>query len=570
MKKNSVRLIFIIVFIGATCLNAENWVSSMEKLESSSALKKSYMQGLLLNQSYGVYRIDTLLSEELVQQFYDARDYRTFWFNSFGEADLSVVDMISAIKRSSIEGLDPNDYHFAEIEALFDEVEGGSFYNSRDRNLAVIALDILLTDAFLTLAHDLHEGLIDYGAFQTKLKQLREARDINYVWDMPLKPIDPIALLKEVKRSGEIEERLYSLVTENRIYTDLTDAYERYQTIVSDGGFVQIPAVTLKLGSRGKAVNLLAHRLFQSDDLDFYDEAYMHFDKPLKEALKRFQRRMGLWPSGVLNRSTRRVLNVPAHERLKMIKLNLERARWERDPMTCSHVFVNIPAFMMYFMEDDKIRLQMRVVVGRKKNPTPIFKSYMSYVVLNPTWSVPQSIVKKEMLKRLQEDPDYLAARNFKAYNGWSKNRKEIDPFDIDWYQYDEESDLPFSFVKQPGRGNPLGRVKFMFPNRYAVYMHDTNEKKLFKRSVRAYSHGCIRLHKPQKMLEFIADHYMDKSYEELRKMMKNSENTSLQMKERIPVYIRYYTAWVNEDGVNFRNDIYGYDKIQLKLMRKF
>jgi murein L,D-transpeptidase YcbB/YkuD len=568
MKKSVIGTLLLLSLVVASDARS-SWVDSMERLESTSEIRKSYMKGLLLDQTYGMYRVEGLLSEDLVQHFYDSRDYRTFWFNGFGEADLSIVDMISAIKRASNEGLDPEDYHLAEIDALFDEIEEGNFYSKRDATLATIALDILLTDAFVTLAHDLHEGLIDYDAFQAKLKKMREATEINYVWDMPLKHIDPIALLKRVKRDGEIEEALYSLVTQNHIYIDLVDAYERYKMIVSDGGFVQVPNVTLKLGSRGKAVKLLAQRLHQSDDLDFYDEGYVKFDKSLQRALKRFQRRMGLWPSGVLNRSTRRALNVPAHTRLKQIKLNLERARWERDPMDCSYLFVNIPAFMVYFMEDDKIRLKMRVVVGRKKNPTPIFKSYMSYIVLNPTWSVPQSIVKKEMLKRLQEDPDYLAARNFKAYNGWSKNRKEIDPFDIDWYQYDENSDLPFSFVKQPGAGNPLGRVKFMFPNRYAVYMHDTNEKKLFKRAIRAYSHGCIRLHQPQKMLEFVADNYMDKSYDELKGLLKKTENSSFQLQKRIPVYIRYYTSWVNEDGVNFRNDIYGYDKIQFKLMRK-
>ena len=357
-------------------------------------------------------------------------------------------------------------------------------------------------------------------------------------------------------------------MTKNPLYHNLLDAYNRYKIIVADGGFVQIPRVTLKLGSRGQAVKLLAKRLFQSSDLEYYDEKYTVFDKQLQDALKRFQRRMGLWASGMLDRRTRNVLNVPAHKRLKTIKLNLERARWEKDPMNCSCIFVNIPAFMMYFLENGEIALKMRVVVGKKTNPTPIFKAYMSYVVLNPTWSVPQSIVKKEMLKHLQEDPDYLYSRNFKAYDGWSKNRKEIDPFEIDWYQYDENSDLPFSFVKQPGAGNPLGKVKFMFPNRYAVYMHDTNEKKLFKRSVRAFSHGCIRLQNPQKMLEFVADNFMDQPYDSLRQLMqKKKDPTSVNLTEKIPVYIRYYTSWVNEEGVNFRGDIYGYDKIIFSLI---
>ena len=440
--------------------------------------------------------------------------------------------------------------------------------NDKERNLAVITLDILLSDAFFSLATDLYEGLIDYKKFKQKLKTLAEKREIKYSWDMNFSSIDPESLLKKAARSMQIEKTLYDLVTRNYIYENLLEAYHRYKEIVKDGGFVKIPSISLKEGSRGNAVKLLAKRLFQSDDLDYYDDDYIVFDKQLKEALKRFQKRMGFWPSGTLDRKTRIALNVPASRRAANIKLNLERARWEKDSLDYPYVFVNIPSFMMYFKDGEENIFSMRVVVGSKKNPTPIFKAYMSYVVLNPTWSVPQSIVKKEMLARLQEDPDYLSERKFKAYDGWSKNRKEIDPFDIDWYQFDKDSDLPFNIVKDPGAGNPLGRVKFMFPNKYAVYMHDTNEKKLFKRPIRAYSHGCIRLQQPQKMLEFISENYLPKSYDSIKAELKKGENSSIQMKEKIPVYIRYYTVWSDQNGLNFRNDIYGYDKAAAESLR--
>ena len=564
--RKTISQIIAIVFLTVTASPAA-WVDSMGDIQSSHIVRQSYMQGLLLGQTYGIYNLSDLHSKKLVRKFYEQRDYRTFWFNGLNEPDLSVVDMLHAIKKAPGEGLDTSRYHLAEIDALFDEVQDGTFYTKKEYNLATITLDLMLTDAFLTLAHDLYEGLIDYDAFQAKLKRLAEARDIKYVWDTPFPKVDYLALLKRVKSNGEIEKTLYSLVTKNPLYLNLLDAYERYRVIVSDGGFVQIPNVALKLGSKGSAVKILAQRLFQSDDLDFYDEDYTVFDKTLEDALKKFQKRMGIHQTGILYKATRNALNVPAHKRLEKIKINLERARWEKDPMDCNCVFVNIPAFMMYFLEGDAIAFQMPVVVGRKTNPTPIFKANMSYVVLNPTWSVPQSIVKKEMLKRLQEDPDYLNTRHFKAYNGWSKNRKEIDPFDIDWYQYDENSDLPFSFVKDPGKGNPLGKVKFMFPNKYAVYMHDTNEKRLFKSRVRAYSHGCIRLQNPQKMLWFVAENFLEKPYSDVKALLKKGDSTSLSLSEKIPVYIRYYTSWVNEDGVNFRRDIYGYDKIMSKLM---
>ncbi len=556
-----------LLFLSISPIRAD-WVNSLGNIGNSVAAKQSYMLGLLLQQTYGSYSTQDLKSEKEILKFYEKREYRTFWFNGFNEPELSIVEMLQAIKKSEDEGLDRSRYHYEEIKSLYEEFQSNSYQSDKERNLAAIALDILLSDAFFTLSRDLHEGLIDYKKFKKKLKEIGEKREVKYSWDISLGSFDAASLLKKVKRNMQIEQSLYDLVVSNHIYESLLEAYHKYKNIVSDGGFVKVPAVSMKLGSRGNAVRLLAKRLFQSDDLDYYDDEYLVFDAQLKEALKKFQKRMGFRATGRFDRNTRIALNVPASRRAANIKLNLERARWEKDRMDYPYVFVNIPSFMMYFMDGEQKLFQMRVVVGSKKNPTPIFKAYMSYVVLNPTWSVPQSIVKKEMLSRLQEDPDYLSERNFKAYDGWSKDRKEIDPFDIDWYQYDEDSDLPFNIVRDPGAGNPLGRVKFMFPNKYAVYMHDTNEKKLFKKTVRAYSHGCIRLHRPQKMLEFISENFLQKPYKSVKSMLDKGENSSLQMKERVPVYIRYYTAWVDENGVNFRSDVYGYDKVAASSMR--
>jgi murein L,D-transpeptidase YcbB/YkuD len=174
------------------------------------------------------------------------------------------------------------------------------------------------------------------------------------------------------------------------------------------------------------------------------------------------------------------------------------------------------------------------------------------------------------MLGKIQENPYYLEERNYKMYDSWKKDRKAVDSFDVDWFQYDEESKIPFNIVQEPGGGNPLGNVKFMFPNNHAVYMHDTTQKKLFKKSVRAFSHGCIRLQEPQKLLEFVSSDYLGDSYESIKSKLKTGENQSLSLNDKIPVYIRYYTAFVDEFGsVHFGKDIYGYDKIAQKLLGK-
>jgi murein L,D-transpeptidase YcbB/YkuD len=275
---------------------------------------------------------------------------------------------------------------------------------------------------------------------------------------------------------------------------------------------------------------------------------------------------MGLWVSGTLTAETRRSLNISVKAKLKLIKLNIEKARWETDLMQGRLILVNIPDFMLRFYDNENVILASRVVVGKKTNPTPIFSSVMSYIVLNPTWTVPDSIIKKEMLPKFKEDPGYLEGKKFKIYDGWGKNRKEIDPYSINWEEYNDKDKIPYVFVREKGKENPLGIVKFMFPNNNAVYIHDTPSKSLFKKRVRAFSHGCIRLHNPQTLLELISNEHMVNGYKNISKLLKSGKNKSVGIDNKIPVYIRYYTVFVLDDGsVKFSHDIYRYDKILLK-----
>jgi len=221
---------------------------------------------------------------------------------------------------------------------------------------------------------------------------------------------------------------------------------------------------------------------------------------------------------------------------------------------------------MLRFYEDDSVILSSRVIVGRKQNPTPIFSSSMSYVVLNPTWTVPNSIVTHEMLGKLKEDPGYLDSSKFDIYDGWGRNRSKLDPYTVDWEKYGKNSKIPYAFVRKPGKSNPLGIVKFMFPNNNAVYIHDTPSKHLFKKRVRAYSHGCVRLHNPLTLLKLLSDEYMSASYESVKKQLDRGKLKSLSLNAKIPVFIRYYTVFVTDDGsVKFAYDIYGYDKTLLR-----
>ena len=569
MYKNT--LFFLLLFSIFELTLFADWTKSLGSLQKSDSIKKSYLVGMLTKKSYGIYKIESLKSKQTVLALYEKNGNNLYWFESSGILNSNIADMIEAIKRSNNEGLDPQRYHLQDIEFIYKKMSNSMFFDDRDYNLASTKLDILLSDAFLTLAKDLTQSQIDYTIFQNILNQKIEKEDIKYSWEKRADKYDYIELLDKAKANGKVTDTIYALIPTNEIYNKLKDAYNRYKIIKQNGGFQKVSkSKNLKIGSVSKVVVELRVRLGQSGDLDFADENNNKFDQTVKEGLKRFQNRVGIWPSGTLNSTTTKALNIPIEKRLERIKLNLERARWESDSFDYRYIIVNIPEFIMRFIDYDKQLLDARVIVGKTKNPTPIFQSTMSYVVLNPRWSVPHSIVVKEMLERIQEDPYYLEDRNYKMYDSWNmKRRKEVDAFDVDWMQYDQESKIPFNIVQEPGVRNPLGNVKFMFPNNHAVYMHDTPTKRLFKKSVRAFSHGCIRLHNPQKLLEFVSDSYLDSPYDIIKSKLDTGENQSMILNEKIPVYIRYYTAFVDEKGVNFSKDVYGYDKIHHKLLQK-
>ena len=544
----------------------ERWVNGLSDIHTKVETKKSYLRGIIHGQDYGKYVPVSFIEPKLVKELYEKQNYATFWITSDFDINANLFDMLELIKNTPNLGID-GEYHLSEIIGVLDELKNDLDLSSRDKNLAIAQIDVLLTDAFFAIAKDTREGEIDYKAFRRILQQKSADKDIGYTWENTKREINYVDFLKRVSGGGALERELLALETPNELYKQMKEAYYLYKSLEAQGGWPRIKrGKKIELGVIDKRrIPLLAQRLNMTGDLIDFNPNVTVFTQEMVDALKHYQNRMGIWPSGILTDITLNALNVSVEKRVRKIKLNLERMRWESQAFGPEYIWVNIPDFKMRFMKDGIEDVVMRVVVGKPKNPTPVFNSRLSYMVLNPTWGVPKSIVRKEMLQSIQEDPDYFATHKFKLY----QNKQEVDGFSVDWWQYDENSDIPYHFVRSAGAGNPLGRVKFMFPNKYAVYMHDTPEKKLFKNSKRAYSHGCIRLHKPQRLLEYISNNYTQAAFEEVKAKQKTGKTQSVKLNNSVPVYIRYYTAWANSDGgVNFRNDIYGYDKIQYKLMK--
>jgi len=255
-------------------------------------------------------------------------------------------------------------------------------------------------------------------------------------------------------------------------------------------------------------------------------------------------------------------------ENLKKVKLNIERTKIMKQHNWDTYVFVNVPEFKFRLCEGKKVSMNFPVIVGMKSWQTPIFSSTMKYIVLNPTWNVPDNIARDEIIPKLVRNPNYLASQNMIVRRDYDPDSEPIDPKSINWKQYTSKEyktkGIPYKIIEKSSSRNALGTVKFMFPNKFSVYMHDTQTKKLFASSVRAYSHGCIRLSQPKELLKHVSSRYTSIPYDGVEKQAKSKKICHVGLKNHIQVQIAYFTALVDETGkLIFLNDIYGFDAQQ-------
>ncbi|HSR73386.1 MAG TPA: L,D-transpeptidase family protein, partial [Sulfurovum sp.] len=278
-----------------------------------------------------------------------------------------------------------------------------------------------------------------------------------------------------------------------------------------------------------------------------------------------------LAPDGVIGKSTITAMNIPVEQRIASIRLNLDRIKWLNQRNAKRHITINIPAFTLYFEQDGQLLKQMKVITGKPRNPTPIFSNSVQYIVLNPYWNVPKSIIQNEMIPKLLRNPNAMVKEGIDIYAGQGDDAQKISGGSVDWSQYRYSKSMPFRFAQPPGYKNALGKVKFLFPNEFSVYMHDTPTKPLFSRDVRAFSHGCIRLGEPIELLKIFSDFNDNVDFEKAQKRMEGNKREYLKLQTQVPIDVVYLTAWVDYDGVlQFRDDIYGYDAMQLSAIKQW
>jgi murein L,D-transpeptidase YcbB/YkuD len=472
-------------------------------------------------------------------EFYERRNFSPTWTNPD-----QVGELLELVLASRDDGLKPDDYHAEQIGYAYREISRGVTPTPRQ----VAALELLLSDSLLRLGfHELY-GRVDPSSLDPR-------------WNFNSRPIgpDPLQTLQNAIDSPSLTEFANKLFARGPLYLQLRAALKEYRQIKADGGWPIIPdGPTLKAGMSDERVATIAERLAITGDItDGATGAGNVYADDLARGVRFFQERHGLENDGAIGPATLEALNAPVDTRIDQLRINLERARWVLSGIENDFIVVNIAGFRAYLLNDGKVIWKTKVQVGKTFHQTPVFRDEMTYVVMNPTWTVPYSIASKEMLPRIQRDPDYFKTRTFDVRNRAGEN---IDPQTIDWSKFSRRN-LPYTFVQRPGPRNALGRIKFIFPNQYSVYLHDTPSKTLFGRSERAFSHGCIRTQNPFDLAELLLQ---PKGWnrERIDAQIESLETKTVHLAEPLPVLLLYWTADIGPNGErHFYKDVYERDQ---------
>ena len=546
---------------------------------------------------------NSLISRKGLEDYYFTNNFKPFWIDENGVKDIG-LSLIDKIKNDPV--LKPH----ASKNFRLDEMKNilNSLNKSDPKYIEnLVKLDFILTESFDKYVSYITNGSIKWSAFEEKLAEIEKTKEIKASWDKYSLNENPKLLLKKVIKENDLTNVLKEIDSTFPQVKELIAAIDELEKISAKGGYTKIPEMKpLRIGDVSEVLPLFRKRLAESNDLTkqceyTIDTQYLVknnintnvnytpeeeakienlgkncenvFDEELKNAIISFQKKHGLYADGIVGLQTQRFMNISADRKISIIRLNLERMRWLPRNLGEKYLVVNIPEYRLRMYENNDIKLNMAVIVGDIKFPTPIFSDKMSYVVLNPSWNIPESIAKNEIIPKLLKDPKYLESKGIDIYAGWNGAPSEkVDSKEVmdNAILQNVDNLQNFRFSQTSNKENPLGKMKFMFPNKHSVYIHDTPAKSLFVNARRAFSHGCIRLSKPEELLSTIASEDKNLDINKAHEILANdaiSEKT-IGLNKKIPIHIVYLTSWVDENGVlQFREDIYNFDKIQKELL---
>lgn len=486
---------------------------------------------------------EKIIGNQVITSLYKDTDYTPLWTSKKNQTDL-----VDILEDSYFDGLNPADYHIEDIKSYVNEIANGTSISTNDAAVA----DIVMTNALLTYAFHMIQGKVNPALL-----------DPNWNYSKKVMADSVEFKIMHVLQTQTIKQQVENIRPELKMYHKFRALFERYDSIQNVNGDVEqikYPGKSLRLGDTSEAVGELKRRInhFYISSNSSDDNV---FDEELKAALIDFQKQNKLDADGIAGKKTFEMLNMSVKDRMDILRVNMERCRWLNNDVPDEFLLVNIAEYKLYIFRNQKIEYNCRVVVGKEYHKTPVFTSEIKYIAFNPTWTVPYSIASKETLPKLKADPQYLQKNNMTLLRG----NNEVDPTTINFNNYTRRN-FPFTIRQEPGPNNALGRVKFMFPNKHAVYLHDTPSKSFFEKTERAFSHGCVRVQNPLILAEqLLKNHGYDKK--KIDDIVESEKLQNVSLEKFMTVMLMYWTCFedIQDSEMYFHRDIYGRDKAVLK-----
>lgn len=532
MTFHSIKAVLISIFLNLM------FISTIFAQENLTSLK--IQEGI--DQIWTTGQLDighsNVASKRILTQLYERNDFQLIWQNL-----QNVTDLLNELKHIEEDGLTPEDYHLSTLLIQKLHIE-----QSESPEPSLLAdHDILLTDSLIRLMSHLYFGKVDPENLHPNWRMTPEINNT-----------DTVEEIERTLRSNQLAHELKKLRPQLKSYHLTRAALKKYRDIQKAGGWEPIPeGQTLKVGMTDERIPKLRNRLAATGHFQGTHTTSDHFGKELEKAVVQFQKTHRLVADGAVGENTYKALNVPVRRKIDQIRVNLERCRWFCRNRPEEFIIVDIAGFRMYHYQNFEIKWTSKVQVGKSFRKTPVFNSRIKYIVFNPTWTLPPTILKEDMLPKIKRDPDFLKKMKFEVID---RNGRIVDPSWVNW-SATSDNNVPYTFRQAPGPHNALGRIKFILPNKHFIYLHDSPKRYFYALKNRAFSSGCIRVEKNMELAEILLNDPEKWNQQNIRNVIDTLETKKVNLPNPIPISLFYWTVSFDEKGnIIFKKDIYDRD----------